>query len=43
MSARAREAAYLATCAAAAVALTWPLVLVFTTKLCGDVGDPVMS
>ncbi len=38
-----REAAYLAVCVAAALALTWPLAAVFTTEICGDVGDPYQT
>jgi len=31
---------YVALSVAAAVVVTWPLVTVFTTKICGDMGDP---
>ncbi len=34
---------YVALSVAAAVVLTWPLVTVFTTKICGDMGDPFQT
>ncbi len=43
MRSRLREGGILAACLGIAVILTWPLVLVFTTRICGDVGDPYQT
>ena len=35
-----REPAVIAVCLAAALVMTWPLARDFTTRICGDIGDP---
>jgi hypothetical protein len=38
-----RELVVVATCLAGAIAMTWPLARVFTTRFCGGLGDPQLT
>ena len=40
---RRAEIAPFAACAVVAIVLTWPLARVFTTRICGDWGDPFQT
>lgn len=39
-SSRGTEVAWFAACVVASLVLTWPLATVFSSRLCGDLGDP---